>query len=280
MSRPLPSFDDLPDDNRPLAHVRREFIDTSDGQIHVRVSRPQTTSLPPLLLLHQSPASSLTYQEILPYLGRDRITIAIDTPGFGESFRPAAEPSIGDYARWILAVPDTLGYARFDLFGLFTGAAIASEITRIAPDRVRKLILAGPPLFTPEQQARFLEHAWPMRPQPDGSHLLAEWNRVMTRSMPGLPFDRRADAFNEFYRGGSNAIWGEMAVSVYPLAETLTQIAVPTLILEPEGVHSDCQGALALLSDARIEPVPHLGYSMLQVVPDRLSAIVCGFLTD
>ncbi len=280
MTSPLAFPDRATDVVRPLATVRRAFIDTPAGQIHVRIARSETSSVPPLLLLHQSPASSLTYQEILPYLGRDRTAIAIDTPGFGESFRPSAEPSIADYARWISAVPTTLGYDRFDLFGLFTGAAIASEITRIAPDHVRKLILAGPPLFTPEQQARFLENAWPMRPKPDGSHLLAEWNRVMTRSMPGLPFDRRADAFNEFYRGGTNAIWGEMAVSVYPLAETLPQIATQTLILQPEGVHSDCDGALAMMSNARLQPIPHLGYSMLQVIPDRLSDIICGFLTE
>lgn len=279
MTSPLLSSDCATDNARPLATVRRAFVDTPAGQIHVRIARPEASSAPPLLLLHQSPASSLTYLEILPYLGRDRVAIAVDTPGFGESFRPAEEPSIADYARWISAVPASLGYDKFDLFGLFTGAAIASEITRIAFDRVRKLILAGPPLFTPEQQARFLENAWPMRPQPDGSHLLAEWNRVMTRSMPGLPFERRADAFNEFYRGGANAIWGEMAVSVYPLADTLPQIKTPTLILEPEGVHSDCEGALAMMSDARLQPIPHLGYSMLQVIPDRLADIVCGFLT-
>lgn len=256
------------------ARVRRAFVDIPDGQIHVR--RVEGEGIP-LLCLHQSPASSLTYAELLPLL--DRPAIAIDTPGFGESFRPAAQPSVADYARWIADVAAALGFVQIDVMGLFTGAAIAAELAASRPDLVRRLILAGPPLFTPEQQAGFVEHAWPVRPEPDGSHLMREWQRTMSRPMP-VPFDRRVDAFNEYYRGGANAIWGEQAVAVYPLADTLPRIAQPTLILEPEGIHGDCRGALALLPDARISPIACLGYAMMQAMPERVAAAVNDFLGE
>lgn len=260
-----------------LPPVRRAFVDTPNGQIHIR-SAGTGDGRAPLLMLHQSPASSLTYAEILPHLGRHRRAIAIDTPGFGESFRPAVQPGIADYARHIVAAADALGIGRFDLMGIFTGAGIASEIAASWPARVRRLVLAGPPLFTADQQRGFVEQAWPVRPQSDGSHFAIEWQRVMSRKMPGVGFERRCDAFNEFYRGGANAIWGEQAIAEYPLAETLPRIAAPTLILEPRGIHGDCRAAAALLPDARIAAIDHLGYAMLQAIPETVARIVDGFL--
>lgn len=254
--------------------VRRAFVDTPSGQVHIRVSGAPNRSSPPLLLLHQSPASSLTFQEILPFFGRSRRSVAIDTPGFGESFRPAAQPGIPDYARWIVEAANALAIAQFDLLGVFTGAGTASEIAAANPDRVRRLVLAGPPLFSAEQQRYFTENAWPVRPKRDGSHFAIEWNRVMSRDMPGLSFERRCDAFNEFYRGGANAIWGEQAIANYPLREVLPRIAAPTLVLKPNGIHGDCEGAAALLRDGRVESLDHLGYSMMQAAPERVSDVV------
>ncbi len=259
-----------------LKSVRRSFVDVADGQVHVR-QVPGDPHHVPLFCLHQSPASSLTYAELLPHI--DRPAVAVDTPGFGESFRPSAKPEVAAYARWIAEVAAAMGFARIDVMGLFTGAAIASELAAARPDLVRRLVLAGPPLFNADQQAAFVANAWPSPPQPDGSHLLREWQRTMARPMP-VPFERRVDSFNEYYRGGANAIWGEQAVSVYPLAATLPHISQPTLILEPEGIHGDCRGALALLRDGRISPIACLGYAMLQAVPDQVAAVVNGFLAE
>ncbi len=260
--------------------VIRAFVDTPSGQIHVRMSGPRDSDLRPLILLHQSPASSLTYSEILPLIGQDRLAIAIDTPGFGESFRPKHPPAIADYADWIVSAATGLGVVRFDLLGMFTGAGIASEIAARHAVRVRRLILVGPPLFTPEQQAHFVDHAWPVRQRPDGSHLMQEWRRIMDRPMPGVDFERRCDAFNEYYRGGNNAIWGEQAIAVYPLRETLARIAAPTLVIEPQGIHGDCAGAAALLSNARFTRIAHLGYAMMQAIPKEVADCVTTFLDD
>lgn len=261
----------------PLS-VRRAFVDIDAGQIHVRMSGAREAAAPPLLLLHQSPASSLVYAELLPLLGARRWSIALDTPGFGESFRPSVQPAIADYARWIVAAADALDIAQFDLFGMFTGAGTASEIAARFPDRVRRLILAGPPLFTAEQHAYFAANAWPVRPREDGSHLIAEWRRVMERPMPGVTFARRCDAFQEFYRGGENAIWGEAAIAAYNLHATLPLISAPTLVIEPQGIHGDCAAAAALIPDARLETIDHLGYAMLQAVPEQVAACVDRFL--
>jgi pimeloyl-ACP methyl ester carboxylesterase len=259
--------------------VRRGFADIADGQVHYRVADAGATGRTPLVLLHQSPMSSLTYQELLPRVGARRRSVALDTPGFGESFRPRRLPAIADYARWLHEAARGLGLERFDLLGMFTGASIAAEMATAFPQSVRRVVLCGPPLFTPEQQAQFLTNAWPAPPVEDGSHLLKEWSRVMTRALPGVPFARRCDAFHEYYRGGADAIWGEMAVSVYPLAETLPRLTQPTLVLEPDGIYGDCARAAALVPDGRLVRLGGVhGWSMMQTAPDRVAAAVDDFL--
>lgn len=255
--------------------VKRAFVDLPEGQVHIR-RNARTTGMP-LLCLHQSPSSSLTYAEILPIFGRP--AIAIDTPGFGESFRPAHQPDVSNYAGWIAQAADALGHERFDIMGLFTGAAIAAELAATRPSRVRRVILAGPPLFDAGQRSHFVADAWPVRPEPDGSHLLREWRRTMGGPMP-VAFERRVDAFHEYFRGGANAIWGEQAVAAYPLAETLPRITQPTLILKPQGIHGDADGAAALVPGARMQAIDMLGYAMMQAAPDRVAAAVNAFLDE
>jgi pimeloyl-ACP methyl ester carboxylesterase len=259
-------------------NIVRDYITTQDGQLHVRRSgthRPGTT---PLILLHPSPNTSRTYEALLPLLGRGRLAVAIDTPGFGESFRPASKPAIADYARWLAKAPAALGFDRVDVLGQFTGAATASEIARSYPDVVRRLVLAGPPLFTPQQQARFVQDAWPMRPQADGGHLMAEWNRVMSRGLPGVTLEARMDTFVDYYRGGANAIWGEEAVAVYPLREILPQVRQLTLVIAPQGIHGDSEGAFALLPNAALARLEVSGYAMMSTFAPLVAEAVEAFL--
>lgn len=268
----------LPQSGPPT--IRRAFVDIPDGQIHLRICGSLSPDSVPLLCLHQSPFSSLTYQEILPLLGRDRMVAALDTPGFGESFRPTARPSIANYAGWLLEAAQGLGVERFDVLGLFTGAAIASHMAVAAPGAVRRLVLCGPPVFTPQDQARFLKAAWPAPPREDGSHLIEEWNRVMTRALPDVPFPRRCDAFHEFYRGGADAIWGEMAVSEYILADTLPKISQPTLVLQPDGIHGDGAAAAASIPLGDFGRLPGVrGWSMMQSAPAQVASAVLPFLS-
>ncbi len=259
--------------------LRRAFVDIPAGQVHLRRAGEAAPGSTPLVCLHQSPFSSLTYAEILPLLGQGRVAVALDTPGFGESFRPTARPSIRDYADGLRQAITALGFEQFDLLGLFTGAAIASQMAVDAPDAVRRLVLCGPPVFTAEERARFLATAWPPRPREDGSHLLEEWTRVMTRALPDVPFARRCDAFHELYRGGGDALWGEMAVSEYVLADTLPRIQQPTLILQPDGVYGDGAQAAAAIPRGAFERLEGVrGWSMMQSAPTQVAEAANRFL--
>ena len=78
-------------------------------------------------------------------LAGDVPTIAIDTPGYGESFKPTADPSMAYIGKIVLEALDGLNVDRFHAFGHHTGASIALELACSAPDRVISATLNGLP---------------------------------------------------------------------------------------------------------------------------------------
>jgi pimeloyl-ACP methyl ester carboxylesterase len=86
--------------------VQRQYVNGPYGQIHVRIARPASRSAerhPPLVCFHYTPGSSRMYAALLPHLATDRVVIAVDTPGYGGSDAPAAQPTLAEYAVAITA---------------------------------------------------------------------------------------------------------------------------------------------------------------------------------
>src|SRR5690349_14734176 len=85
-------------DKPPLRHG---YVDMPYGQLHYSTIVPPgggDKNKPDLILFHQSPNSSVEYNELVQALGKDRVVIALDTPGHGGSDGPKEIPRIEDYA--------------------------------------------------------------------------------------------------------------------------------------------------------------------------------------
>ena len=129
----------------PLA-LRHGYVDSPYGQLHYSIVQPSGGAAPPVILLHQSPNSSVEFDALVMALGRDRVAIAVDTPGYGGSDGPRDIPTIEDYAAAIAAGLQALGFGAsrpVDLFGYHTGSKIATEIAIRRPELVRRLMLSG-----------------------------------------------------------------------------------------------------------------------------------------
>ena len=262
--------------------IRRRFIDTPSGQMHIRyVGDPNERSKLPIMCLHQSPASSWSYIDLLSHMKTDRFTFAPDTPGFGESFRPKTRPSITDYANWLAALPQAMNINRLNLVGYFTGAAIAAEIAVHYPELVNRLVLIGPPLFTDEQQEQFFKNAWPEKPKQDGSHLVDLWQRIMNTWSKDIHLEYKSEYFHEFYRGGVNAIWGEMAVSEFNLSLALEHVTQPVLILQPDGIHGDGFGAHEIIRHSKFKHLEGLhGYGLFYFAGERVALEIESYFDE
>ena len=85
-------------------------------------------------------------------MGADYHCFALDTPGFGQSFQPAAIPDLQYPARLLLEAIEALGVSEFHLCGHHTGGCIAVEMPAITPISIKSLSIIGPVLVTEERQ--------------------------------------------------------------------------------------------------------------------------------
>lgn len=164
-------------------NLRRAYADTQHGQVHYYDTGGEGT---PLLLLHQSPASSSDWFPLMPYLQAAGIRIiAMDTPGMGLSDALPHEPVLEDYADAVPVVLDHAGVDRADLLGHHTGVQIAVEAAVRHENRVRSVSLYGVPVMTTDERERYWQQIVPNekigaihKPEPGGSNLTNHFTRI------------------------------------------------------------------------------------------------------
>ena len=150
--------------------ISRGFADVAHGQMHYRSAGNGA----PLLVLHASPGSSKQIVPLIRDLAACHRVIAPDTAGNGDSTRlPLETPSITDLAAVLPGFMDALGLEQVDLYGSHTGAAIAAELAMLVPDRIRRVVLDGVQMLTPQARAELMaRYAFPFTADLDGAYLM------------------------------------------------------------------------------------------------------------
>ncbi len=101
----------------------------------------------PVLLLHGLGATKGSFLPTVAALARSYRTIAVDLPGFGDSYKPLGAPYHPPFfARAVVELMDTMGVARAHLIGNSMGGRIALELGLRHAERVAKLVLVAPSL--------------------------------------------------------------------------------------------------------------------------------------
>jgi pimeloyl-ACP methyl ester carboxylesterase len=208
--------------------IQRGFVNTPQGQIHYAAAGQGK----PVLLLHQTPRSWDEYREVLPMIGRQYRAIAMDTIGFGDSYKPEKEASIEDYGQGVIFFLDGMGIDRASIVGHHTGGVIAVEVAATHPERVDKLVLSSTPYVDAEDRER-KKHRSPIDEvqfREDGSHLNELWQRrtgFYPKNRPDLLIRYVIDAL----KTGGAMEQGHRAVSRYRMEEKVPFIKAPTLVM-------------------------------------------------
>lgn len=142
------------------AVIKRGYADMRYGQLHYQMATPtdaKAKARTPLVMFHQTANTSLEYGKLIPEMGRDRVVIAVDTPGYGGSDGPNAVPTITDYMTAVNEALKNMGYGPrkpIDVMGYHTGAFTAIELAIAEPKMVRKAVLAGVWLVSEERRLK------------------------------------------------------------------------------------------------------------------------------
>ncbi len=163
------------------ADVRRQFVQVGERRVLLR----HAGSGPAVVLVHQSPQSSISLLPWFDLLAARHAVFAPDTPGFGLSDPlPLAQPTIPDLAAALGRLLDVLGLQRVLLYGVHTGAAIAARLAHDQPQRVAALVCDGLSAFTAAERQPLLDgYLPPFEPSWDGTHLLWLWARIREQTL-------------------------------------------------------------------------------------------------
>ncbi len=190
----------------------------------------------PLILIHQTPWSSLQYKNAAPFLATGRQVIALDTPGYGESDGPPETPTITDYADAIPSLLDGLGIDRADVLGHHTGALIAGAFAAQHPDKLSRLVLHGAPVYSEAERVQRLNNKhFDQTPKEDGSHYLDYWNRLKRIIGSNAKLSGLHMSVLSFFSSGVNEWYGHAAAFSYDFGAAIQSIACPTLIISNTG---------------------------------------------
>jgi pimeloyl-ACP methyl ester carboxylesterase len=100
---------------------------------------------PPVLLIHGLSAYSFSWRQVIPALSSIRTVFAPDLLGSGFSDQPRdLDYGMTASAQRVWQWLDRLAVGSIDLVGSSLGGGISVRMTALAPERVKKLVLAAP----------------------------------------------------------------------------------------------------------------------------------------
>jgi len=252
--------------------IDRDFVRIEEGQVHLR----RTVGSPagrPLVAIHMSPVASGFLVPLVEELGRTRPVIAPDTLGNGSSCPPAvASPVIAYFADALRRLLDRMEIGACDLYGVRTGAMIATELAIAAPDRVKhlvidELIVPGPARATGQTGEP------PLQPDAIGSQFRWAWH-VIHDHFIFYPWWSRDAAHRRRWEQPSPERLHELTVELLTSASTfgrsygaamtwareerIAQLRVPTGVLwQPDPkTFSDMRPTAALIPGAQLIELP------------------------
>lgn len=265
--------------------MHRGYLDLAAGQVHLRECGAGETLV---LLLHQTAASSAMFEKFAGELvtgewGRTHRVVALDTPGFGMSYRPADPYDVADWARVVLEAADALGARSFHLLGHHTGAAIAIAVAAAAPERVASLAMIGPLVLSAAERAEWEASVTGLVIDEAGSHLGTVWHQVATIDGDPLAYPpdlalRQREAVDKLAAGER---WHEAYLTVFRthLGAQLASTTCPAVLFSgtADVLHPFAAATLATRGDIEFHELAAGAY-VLDQQPALVAAPYARFL--
>lgn len=236
----------------------------------------------PVLWIHGFPLSSRIF---LPQLAIHHVQHLVpDLPGFGQTPAGSSIGSIEEYARFALSVLDDREIDRAVVAGLSMGGYIALAIARIAPERLRGLMLLDTRETpdTPEAKKGRLESAEKVRA---GKSVKPVVDAMLPKMFGPSP---SADLVEEVTDIMMSSSVDGVAAALQAMADrpdttaVLPQIRVPVLVVvgEEDSITppADAERMAAAIADATLVKLPGAGHLSNMEQAEAFNAAVSEFV--
>jgi pimeloyl-ACP methyl ester carboxylesterase len=258
--------------------MKRAYTDIPEGQMHYRTEGEGE----PIILLHMAVASSDEFSRVIHFLSQRYRAIALDFLGAGDSDPSPYEYKVVDHARSVVSFMDSLNISKANIVGQLFGGHIAAEVAINWPERVDKLIMAGPGSFenteatTLNKPPDFITR---VEIQADGSHLLEWWRRA------GLWGDYSLDILEErvleYVKAGPRGEEAHWAGTAYNLMPRLPLITCPTLVLDATHYlfHHQAQEVKRLIPHSKLTIIENGPMYLDRAMPKEFAEAILSFLS-
>lgn len=261
--------------------MRKTYVDARFGQMHVRMAGQNNREKRPLVCFHLSPVSGVIYESWIREMGRDRLAVAPDTPGYGMSDPPKSPPEIKDFAGAMIDVMDALGLGEVDVMGYHTGSKICVEVARQRPDRVKHLVLVSAPVYTEEDLKKQRAVNSIPDPDPDGKFLVRAWSGLLQWQDKRGSLAATMKQFPDHLRGGEHRGWGHRAAFAYTYPGNIEAVTAPILVFNPEDDLVEYTPRIKpYLKNGKVKDLPGWSHQFLDLSTKEVAAMVRPFLDE
>lgn len=254
-----------------MAKARRQFIDGDYGQIHLRMAAPDRPTERPLVCLHMFPQSGRNFEHFMAEASVDRVVVAPDFPGYGESDPPPAPITVSDYAKSVWDVADALElgkqFGTFDVFGIHAGAKLAVEVVRQRPGDINKVFLSSAAVLYPDELDRLKKTFSPIPLDEEGTRFQHLWSLLVKNRSQDMTDKMMAEAFAEMLRGGEAYEWGHSAVFEFnqQFPDVLASLPHPIALLNPgDDLYEKTPRSLKYIQNGELFDVPEWNHGFLE----------------
>ena len=186
------------------ATIQRSYIDLDWGQIHLWTANPVNASdSVPVVCFAPTPYSGSYYKLLMQDLAQDRLVIAPDYPGLGQSDRPDRPLDITDHADIMAEVLIAAGWGPngrgpVDACGYHTGTFIATDLALRHPALIRQPVLIGIPFYEGAERTERYEKLGKVRPLPESlATLEQDWTFAIEKRAKSVSLERAFENFIE-----------------------------------------------------------------------------------
>ena len=257
--------------------MKRAFTEMTAGQMHYRTEGEGE----PILLLHMAVASSDEFSRVIPFLSKKYCAIALDFLGAGDSDPCPHEYQLLDHAKTVISFMDSLNIKKANFAGHLLGGHVAAEIAINWPERVKKLIMAGPGSFeetvatTHNKPPDFITR---VEIQADGSHLMEWWRRAGLWGNYSLEI--LEERLMEYVKAGPRGEEAHWAGTAYNIMPRLPLITCPTLVLDATDYlfHTQANQVKKLIPNSELITIQNGPMYLDRAMPREFAEAILNFL--
>jgi len=250
--------------------MRKAYIKSSSGQIHLRYWNEGHSGLP-LLCLPPAPHTGLYFHTFATHY--DGPLITLDYPGTGGSTPLETKPAIEDYARIIGGLLPKIG--KVNVMGFHSGCLIALELIESFGAQIEHVFCVDFPLFDKATREKFQTHYDDVKPPQKPEELSLSFESTVIKRRDQIGEGRALELWVESLRAGPRYNDIFQAAFICDAEKALSSCKAPIdFIATHSPLHEPTKRAVGLTKKGRLTEVMEITGNVFETGAELIASTI------